>query len=162
MSIDTPITADADNISSRQYWMSILARANFDTLQSLWQEVCKGLHLNPNYQPLRPAEIGMVMVRASVNGNGAPFNMGEATTTRCSVQMDSGEIGSAYILGRNKPHAELAAVIDGELQRGDWNQQITQQLLEPLANLEKGRQNKRQQKAAKTKVDFFTLLRGED
>jgi len=139
-----------------------LARANFEKLQELWQGFCQGLQFDSNYQSLRPAEIGMVMLRASVNGNGAAFNMGEATAARCSVQMDSGEIGSAYILGRNKAHAELAAIIDGEMQRGDWNQQISQQLLEPLAELEKSRQNQRQQKAAKTKVDFFTLLRGED
>ena len=144
--------------TDRQAWMSILARADFDDLQERWSS----LSITPSYSKLRPAEIGMVMVRARVNGSGSSFNMGEATATRCSVQMASGEVGASYILGRNKSHATLAAVIDGEMQRGEFQQKITEKLLAPLQIIEQIRQQKKQVKATKTKVDFFTLARGED
>ncbi len=144
--------------TDRQAWMSILARADFDDLQERWSS----LSITPSYSKLRPAEIGMVMVRARVNGNGSPFNMGEATATRCSVKMKSGEVGASYILGRNKLHATLAAVIDGEMQRGEFQQKIRHELLTPLQAIEKVRQKRKQAKASKTKVDFFTLARGED
>lgn len=163
---NTASNAEAENNSQshslRQEWMSILARADFETLQIKWSELTQSLDIKTNYQILRPAEIGMVMVRASVNGSGSPFNMGEATATRCSVQMNSGEMGSAYILGRNKPHAELAAVIDAVIQNGEFSEHILKKLLQPLAELEVLRQKQRQRKAATTKVDFFTLTRGED
>jgi alpha-D-ribose 1-methylphosphonate 5-triphosphate synthase subunit PhnG len=142
----------------RQKWMSVLARADFAELERRWQS----MSITTDYTVLRPAEIGMVMLRGRVNGNGSPFNMGEATVTRCSIKMESGEIGSSYILGRNKQHAELAALIDGELLRGQNNQHLADELLNPLDELEQRRQLSKQNKAAKTKVDFFTFVRGED
>ena len=145
-------------IEQRQKWMSVLARADFDELERRWQSMSIATH----YAVLRPAEIGMIMLRGRVNGNGSPFNMGEATVTRCSIKMETGEIGSSYILGRNKQHAELAALIDGELLRGQNNHYITEELLNSLDELEQRRQLSKQQKAAKTKVDFFTFVRGED
>jgi len=146
-----------EQTSQRKEWMSVLARADFPELQRRWQS----LSIKADYSVLRPAEIGMVMLRGKVNGTGHPFNMGETTVTRCSVKLNSGEIGSSYILGRNKEHAELAALIDGEMLRDENMQNIADGLLKPLKELEQRRQLKKQQKAAKTKVDFFTFVRGE-
>ena len=146
-----------EQTSQRKEWMSVLARADFPELKRRWQS----LSIKAGYSVLRPAEIGMVMLRGKVNGTGHPFNMGEATVTRCSVKLNSGEIGSSYILGRNKEHAELAALIDGEILRDENTQNIADGLLKPLKELEQRRQLKKQQKAAKTKVDFFTFVRGE-
>ncbi len=42
----------------------------------------------------------------------APFNVGEATVTRCAVQLRSGQVGFSYALGRDLDKARLAAVCD--------------------------------------------------
>src|SRR5690606_12425636 len=65
---------------------------------------------------IRPAEIGMVMVRGRAGGNGAAFNLGEMTVTRCVVQLPDGRHGHGYVAGRSKSHAELAALADAHLQ----------------------------------------------
>ncbi|MGQ3358871.1 MAG: phosphonate C-P lyase system protein PhnG, partial [Phreatobacter sp.] len=39
---------------------------------------------------LRAPEIGLVMVRGRVGGDGAPFNLGEATVTRAAVALPDG------------------------------------------------------------------------
>ena len=41
------------------------------------------------------------MLRGRVGGDGAPFNVGEATVTRAVVELPSGERGYAHILGRD-------------------------------------------------------------
>ena len=42
------------------------------------------------------------MLRGRIGGDGAPFNLGEASVTRAAVQIASGEVGIAYILGRDE------------------------------------------------------------
>ena len=56
----------------------------------------------PDYVELRAAESGLVMVRGRIGGDGAPFNLGEATVTRATVRLASGEVGFAYVLGRDR------------------------------------------------------------
>ena len=151
-------TDTRDLMNNRQHWMSIMARADYQEFAEYWQST----NISPEFTSLRPAEIGMIMLKGKVNGDGNAFNMGEATITRCSVQFSSGVIGSSYILGRNKQHAELAAVVDAQLQQGEFNEQIVENVLLPLSILHEQKQTQYQSKAIKTKVDFFTLLRGED
>ena len=47
----------------------------------------------PRYEELRTAETGLVMLRGRIGGDGAPFNLGEATVTRAAVRLASGEVG---------------------------------------------------------------------
>ncbi|MFX6998519.1 phosphonate C-P lyase system protein PhnG, partial [Acinetobacter baumannii] len=47
----------------------------------------------PAHEELRAPENGLVMVRGRVGGDGAPFNLGEATVSRAAVRLASGEIG---------------------------------------------------------------------
>jgi alpha-D-ribose 1-methylphosphonate 5-triphosphate synthase subunit PhnG len=111
---------------------------------------------------LRSPEIGLVMLRGRIGGNGAPFNVGEATVTRAAVQLASGEQGFAYILGRDTKKARLAALCDALWQTEVARDRIEQHVLAPLrAALDRRRQHERARTAA-TKVDFFTLVRGED
>ena len=53
-------------------------------------------HLNaialPVHENLREAENGLVMVRGRIGGDGAPFNLGEATVSRAAVRLATGEI----------------------------------------------------------------------
>lgn len=156
--MNTTMNQTCSTTNIRQRWMSIMARSDYENLSKHWQH----LQISPEYKALRPAEIGMIMLKGRVNGDGTPFNMGEATVTRCSVQFTTGEVGTAYILGRHKQHAELAAVIDAQLQKGERYEEIWSQVIVPIKDVENLRQASQQSKAMKTKVDFFTLLRGED
>ena len=116
----------------------------------------------PKYTTLREPEVGLVMLRGRIGGDGAPFNLGEATATRAAVQLDTGEMGFAHILGRSKDKALSAAIIDALGQRSEFSQKLRTKLVEPV---EKRHARSKQQKlceSAATRVNFFTLARGED
>ncbi|MCA2011386.1 phosphonate C-P lyase system protein PhnG [Cereibacter sphaeroides] len=132
--------------------MGLLARADATRLAALFPEL-------PDHALLRGPETGAVMVRGRQGGTGAPFNLGEMSVTRCSVQLASGAVGHAHVQGRDKAHARRAAVIDALLQ-GDDSLRAT--VLKPLAEAESARRQARAAKAGATKVEFFTMVRGED
>lgn len=144
-------------LNDRKSWMSLLAKAPAKDLDRLWQ----GLGNWPDFTWLRTPETGGVMVRGRAGGTGAPFNLGEVTVTRCSLQLASGEVGHAYVQGRDKDKATRAAVIDALMQT-DRAGTLRDRLLTPLAEAAKTRRADRAGKAAATKVDFFTMVRGED
>ena len=101
------------------------------------------------------------MVRGRAGGTGAPFNIGEMTVTRCALTLASGEVGHAYIQGRRKSDAEAAALVDA-LMQGDTAVAVRKAVLDPLETGQKAAKTARAQKAAATKVEFFTMVRGED
>ena len=140
---------------TRRNWLSLLARADAEALEQLWQAT----GLLPEYQMLRAPEIGGVMARGRTGATGAPFNLGEVTVTRCSVQITTGEVGHGYVQGRDKAKASRVAVIDAMLQT-DAHDRIERDVLEPLRKAESERRAARSAKAAATKVDFFTMVRG--
>lgn len=139
---------------ARRGWMGLLARAGAARLQALLPEV-------PEHEVLRPAEIGAVMVRGRVGGTGAPFNLGEMTVTRCVLRLGCGAVGHAHVQGRDKGHALRAAVVDALMQTPQAAE-VQAQVLDPLAAEEAARRQARAAKAAATKVEFFTMVRGED
>ena len=132
--------------------MGLLARADATRLEALFPEL-------PAHALLRGPEAGAVMVRGRQGGTGAPFNLGEMSVTRCSVQLATGEVGHAHVQGCDKAHARRAAVIDALLQGGTALQAT---VLAPLAEAEASRRKARAAKAGATKVEFFTMVRGED
>src|SRR5664279_5736943 len=71
----------------------------------------------PAYEPLRAPENGLVMLRGRIGGDGAPFNLGEATVSRAVVELPTGERGFAHILGRDAKTARLAAIADALWRR---------------------------------------------
>ncbi len=142
----------------RQHWVSILSRSSADELQSLWDK----LSLSQRYRQLRQPETGLVMVRGRAGGIGQQFNLGEATVTRCSITLESGEIGHSYVAGRSKKHAELAAVFDGLLQNLDWRERLMSEVVSVIEQRLSKTRREREAKVASTKVDFFTMVRGED
>src|SRR4029077_6676311 len=97
---------------ARRRWMSILAQAGSEELERAWSELSD----RPRYRVLRGPEIGLVMVRGRAGGTGARFTLGELTVARCTVELDDGTIGHAYVRGRHLRHAELAAALDAMLQ----------------------------------------------
>lgn len=144
--------------SQRQQWMEVLSKAQWSDLCSLWDALID----KPECQVLRKPETGMVMVRGRMGGSGNPFNTGEATVTRCSVSTASGVKGHAYVLGRNKEHALIAAELDAGLQEPHSHANLIAKVIAPLETMRAERLEKHRRKTAATKVDFFTLVRGED
>ncbi len=143
--------------AERRDWMGLMARAGEADLLDLWQRFGAA----PLYSWLRAPETGGVMVRGRMGGAGAPFNLGEMTVTRCSLTLGSGQVGHAYVQGRSKAKAEAAALIDAMMQT-DQAESVRQAVLTPLRTREAAARTDRASKAAATKVDFFTLVRGED
>ena len=97
----------------RQQAMALLAQASGRRLGELWAAWPD----RPAYHRVRGPETGLVMVRGRAGGGGNPFNLGEATVTRATVRLESGEIGHAYCLGRDSDKAVIAACFDALLQR---------------------------------------------
>lgn len=141
----------------RQGWMSLLAKAPAEDLRALWQKADR----SDGYSYLRPPEIGAAMVRGRTGGTGAPFNLGEMTITRCSLRLEDGTVGHAYVQGRDKEKARIAALIDALMQTDAANR-LNDTVLKPLAEGLTRRTTQRAAKAAATKVEFFTMARGED
>lgn len=137
--------------------MSQLARADGARLATLWEAA----DLTPQFELLRAPEIGAVMARGRAGGDGAAFNLGEATATRCSVRLESGEEGHAYALGRDKRKARLSALCDALMQT-DASTHVRERILAPLVAEESARRDDDARKAAATKVEFFTMTRGDD
>lgn len=146
---------DLPETTTRRDWMSLLARAPAARLAALFPDPL------PQHALLRAAEIGSVMVRGRIGGTGGPFNLGEMTVTRCSVRLPNGTVGHAYVQGRSRDHARRAALIDALMQTAE-GPALRGSCLEPLEREEEARRASRAGKAAATKVDFFTMVRGED
>lgn len=145
-------------IGTRPGWMGLLARAPAEELARLWDDAALG---DPAHDWLRPPETGAVMVRGRAGASGAPFNLGEVTVTRCALRLADGREGHAHVQGRDKAHARRAALADA-LMQGPEADAVRDRVLAPLAEAEAARRAGRARRAAATKVDFFTMARGED
>lgn len=160
-------SANDPGIAARRHWMGVLAKAPADRLAALAEGYLTGLGEAeaPRFRMLRQPEAGLVMVRARAGGTGDPFNMGEMTATRCSVLLEHDGTtiaGHAYIAGRDRGHAALAAKLDALLQTGAHGPALQHDLIDVLAAEAAARRAERGRKVGATKVDFFTLVRGED
>jgi alpha-D-ribose 1-methylphosphonate 5-triphosphate synthase subunit PhnG len=138
--------------------MSVLALAPSEDVDAAWRR----LEHPPAYTRLRGPDVGLVVVRARAGGTGLRFNVGETTVTRCSVQLAGGVLGHAWIRGRRPRHAELAAALDAMLQDPDRGAGLERVVIEPLALAHAARQRVARRRAAATRVDFFTMVRGDD
>lgn len=116
----------------------------------------------PEMSEIRPPEIGLTMLRGRIGGGGAPFNFGEATVTRAAVRLPSGEVGVSYLLGRRPAAARTAARIDALGQLDRCGAAIDQALVQPVSQRLEREQLRDRSETAATRVDFFTLVRGED
>lgn len=148
---------ESPDTAARRRWMGILARASRTRLATLMADF-GGL---PTPEIIRPAETGTVMAEGRAGGTGARFNLGEVTATRCVVRVE-GWMGFSYALGRDRAKAELAATLDALLQNPARRDALLQQIITPLADEEAEARTLAARKAAATKVDFFTLIRGDE
>jgi alpha-D-ribose 1-methylphosphonate 5-triphosphate synthase subunit PhnG len=142
-------------INPRKDWMGLMAKAPQGRVAALLDaEISR-----PAFTWLRAPEIGSTMVCAGATG--AAFNLGEMTITRCALTLDTGEVGHSYIQGRRKADAEATALVDALMQT-EMASRLRKTVLEPLQAEMVTAKAARAAKAAATKVDFFTMTRGED
>ena len=153
MTSDTPTSEHA----ARQAWLAVLSRATLAELESM----LPALGELPPLEQVRPPEIGMVMLRGRVGGTGNPFNLGEASVVRCAVRLRGGPLGVAYALGRDKRRAELAALIDAMLQDPHQHDELHRSLIAPLARAQAQARERTRRDVAGSRVEFFTMVRGE-
>lgn len=149
------MTTDSQDTADRKAWMGLLARAKPEALAALMPADL------PDATLLRAPEIGSVMVRGRIGATGAPFNLGEVTVARCALRLACGTVGHGHVQGRDRDHARQAAMVDALMQTARA-EAIRAQVLTPLAQAEATARSTRAAKAAATKVEFFTLVRGED
>ena len=149
--------AEADGHAARKAAMATLALASGEALRKLWHEA----GLPEAAQTVRGPETGLVTVRGRIGGGGGPFNVGEATVTRATVRLD-GRIGHAYALGTDREKARLSAIADALWQAPERRGEIEARILAPLRAAQAEADQRRRAESAATKVDFFTLVRGED
>jgi alpha-D-ribose 1-methylphosphonate 5-triphosphate synthase subunit PhnG len=158
----TSETPRDDPAIARRRALAVLADGSAAEIAHGIDKVRAALGALPAHDAIRPAECGLVMVQGRVGGDGAPFNLGEATVSRAAVRLASGETGFGYVLGRDRDKAQLVALCDALVQSERFREAIEVQVVAPIrARLEAARRRKAEQAAA-TKVDFFTLVRGED
>ena len=133
--------------------MAILARAPAHRLAALLDAAGE----RTSYTVLRGPEGGLVMVRGRIGGGGGPFNLGEMTVTRCTVCVDPGLIGHAYVAGREPRRAELAALVDALMQDPARAETLETFVILPLEQDQAERRAERAGKAAATRVQFFAM-----
>jgi alpha-D-ribose 1-methylphosphonate 5-triphosphate synthase subunit PhnG len=153
-----PGSPDNAAISGRRAAMATLADARTN-------EIASGLAALGNdiaHVELRPVETGLVMLQGRMGGDGAAFNLGEATVTRAAVRIPSGEVGFSYVLGRDRHKARLAALCDALWQNPSSREQLERHVLAPIKARQESERARQRTLTAATRVDFFTLVRGED
>jgi alpha-D-ribose 1-methylphosphonate 5-triphosphate synthase subunit PhnG len=150
------VTGENGKQAQRKAAMTVLAHSDAAAIARYLDAVAV-----PAYENLREPENGLVMVRGRIGGDGAPFNLGEATVSRTAVRLATGEIGFGYVLGRDRQKAQMIALCDALLQSDEFADAIEQNVLAPLRAAMISDRNRKAAETAATRVDFYTLVRGE-
>ena len=137
--------------------MSVLARTSTERLEAYWSS----LEAKPKIRLLRKPETGLVMIRARAGGDGMRFHLGEMTVTRCAAAAGD-VVGHAWVAGRDHRRAELAAIFDAMLQQPERHEQVMRGLIDPEAARQSEARRAREAKAAATRVEFYTMVRGDE
>jgi alpha-D-ribose 1-methylphosphonate 5-triphosphate synthase subunit PhnG len=148
---------DLASIDARRAVMAAVARAETAELSNpiarLWSDL--------DIRDLRAPEIGLVMLRGRMGGDGAAFNLGEATVTRAVVELPGGLRGYGQRFGRQVEAARLAAVVDALWQDDAERIKVEAEIVAPIRRRLAAERARTAAETAATKVDFFTLVRGD-
>jgi alpha-D-ribose 1-methylphosphonate 5-triphosphate synthase subunit PhnG len=152
------MTAPAENPrqAQRKAAMSVLAHSDAAGITARLAAIAL-----PAFEDLREPENGLVMVRGRIGGDGAAFNLGEATVSRAAVRLSSGEVGFGYTLGRDREKARIIALCDAMVQSSEFSELVETKVIAPLREALAAERNRKAAEAAATRVDFYTLVRGE-
>ena len=149
-------TGANDKQAQRKAAMAVLAHSATADIAEYLEAIAVPAHEN-----LREPENGLVMVRGRVGGDGAAFNVGEATVSRAAVRLSTGEVGFGYTLGRDRQKARMIALCDALIQAPDHADAVETKVLAPLRAAVVSERNRRAAETAATRVDFYTMVRGE-
>ncbi|MGJ3261726.1 MAG: phosphonate C-P lyase system protein PhnG [Salinarimonas sp.] len=150
-----PDATSSTDFAARQATMRLCALARTDELDA----ALAALRAPDTVADLRRAETGLVMLRGRIGGDGRPFNAGEATVTRAAVRLPTGQAGFAYHLGRDAARARKAAILDALFQA---RPEAVEAALAPVDARVAAERAAEARRVAATKVDFFTMVRGDD
>ncbi|MBV8680056.1 MAG: phosphonate C-P lyase system protein PhnG [Aquitalea sp.] len=144
------------DIMTRQHWLGLLANSPATRLAELLQP---HLPAPTAISWLRHAQTGLVMLQGRSGGSGSRFNLGEISVSRASCQI-GGLLGHGWVRGSDGTHAELIAQADALLQ-DPQHAPVLQQVLQTLQQELSARRAQRARETAASKVEFFTMVRGE-
>jgi len=147
--------------AGRKRRIELLARATGDELRTILTE----FGASREVALVRGPETGLVMMRARMGGTGSLFNLGETTVTRATVRL-VGEIGGGIIghgqrLGGDKQATRLSAILDALGETEEFAATVETFTAMIAARLEAADEKIADETAA-TRVDFFTMVRGDD
>jgi alpha-D-ribose 1-methylphosphonate 5-triphosphate synthase subunit PhnG len=145
-----------DKQAQRKAVMAVLAHSDPAEISGHLEAIALPAHEN-----LREPENGLVMVRGRIGGDGAAFNLGEATVSRAAVRLSTGEVGFGYTLGRDGEKARMIALCDAMVQSNQFADIVETKVIAPLRAAISEKRNRKAAEAAATRVDFYTLVRGE-
>ena len=153
MNFTTPL----ENRKERQNWIRILSGA--DTSRLILEY--KKLAISVPHTTISGPETGLIMVQARADGSGPRFNLGEMSVSKCLLKVDDRYLGYGMVMGSEPEHARLAALFDGLLQHPDFSSQLKRDLIQKLEQEQKEAEKKMTQETGKSRVEFFTMKRGE-
>lgn len=143
--------------TARKRSIGLLAKATRQELEAALQS----MGVAPAHDVVRGPETGLVMVRGRIGGGGEAFNLGEATVSRATIQLSSGEVGHGQILGTDGRKALLAALFDALGQEQSHAPSVAA-FVDGIEARIAAEDRKRAEQTAATRVDFFTMVRGDD
>nr|WP_321395969.1 phosphonate C-P lyase system protein PhnG [uncultured Desulfobacter sp.] len=150
------MTGSSDINEQRKEWISLLGSAD-----PVWlEQQKKRLEVTPVPEFMVRPETGMVMMQARQDGAGPRFNLGEVTVSRCILKINE-IMGYAMVMGADLRHAELAALFDAMLQMPGAGHKLWESIVPALRRKQKESRDKAARDAHSSKVEFFTMKRGE-
>lgn len=161
MDKQTANTPHVDETPGRQKVARLASLSAPDFLEDCLDEFFANRPI-PSWRLVRGPESGLVMLRARIGGNGDLFNAGEALVTRCVIKTDRDISGAGYVLGEEARHAELAALLDALWQDPGLRGHLKKEVLPRLERAIVARVREEAARTGKTRVEFFTMVRGED
>src|SRR3981081_4133330 len=135
--------------AQRKAAMSVLAHSDAAGIACHLDAIAWPVHEN-----LREPENGLVMVRGRVGGDGAAFNLGEATVSRAAVRLSTGEVGFGYTLRRDRHKEQMIALCDAMVQSAEFAEIVEINVVAPLRAAVIAERNRKAAEAAATRVDF--------
>ena len=151
--------------ATRREWLAILARTPHASMKAAMDAALRrGQFRRSSTGCARRISVWRWCARR-VGGTGDAFNLGEVTVTRATLRVRSDEgratVGMAVHMGRDKERATLAALADALLQMPAFEARMQQHVIAPLAARIAANRQQKQARAAATKVEFFTMVRGD-
>jgi len=150
------LNEDAQN--GRKAVSGLLARALSEELEPALQALAGDEEITP----LRGPETGLVMLRGRIGGGGSGFNLGETTVSRASIRLSDGLVGHGHCLGTDRKKAQMIAIFDALYQRSSMAEKLEKTLLGKVRARIASEQKKQAEETAATRVDFFTMVRGDN